>query len=164
MTTYLQCSCSSIRARGEQVTSLPPSLTNFRSQFYPHLPVFLLTKDSFTTVNRMLINRVCECCYDLICTSCGSKFRLFVHGNKGYIQFPKKKMIDIENMAFTPDDFVIPLQLKNFVHYNDIIDEKDDFQEFINSGNDDDFDLMFSHSHDNLVGSFQASTLEFPVL
>ncbi|OHT02918.1 hypothetical protein TRFO_29850 [Tritrichomonas foetus] len=156
MTTYLQCSCSSVRVKGEKVATLPPSLTNFRAHLDAHIPVFLISEGGITAVPKISTNRVCERCYDIVCNSCGSKFRIFIHGKRGYLQFPKKKVTEKPSNS---DEMTVPLPLRSFIQVKETNSEDIQFDEFINSGDDDDFELMFSNSNENLVGSFHNASL-----
>lgn len=89
MKTYLQCRCSSIRACGERVVVLPASLTNFRGKLDQRIPIYQISENyPISSVASLSINRVCEQCYDIICSSCGAKFRIFIHGHKNFLQFP----------------------------------------------------------------------------
>lgn len=89
MKTYLQCRCSSIRACGERVVVLPASLTNFREKLNQRIPIYQISENfPLSSITSLSIERVCERCYDIICNSCGAKFRIFIHGHKNFLQFP----------------------------------------------------------------------------
>lgn len=88
MKTYLQCNCSSIRAKGERVETLPLSLANFRSKFNFRIPVYQIADNyPINAVPNFSVSRVSDGCYDIICNICRAKFRIFLHGRKSYLQF-----------------------------------------------------------------------------
>lgn len=145
MKTYLQCRCSSIRACGERVVLLPASLTNFREKLDQRIPIYQISENfPLTSVTSLSIERVCERCYDIICNSCGAKFRIFIHGHKNFLQFPlmgkdpnkcqnnksplnlrekghnNKKIIrnrqnQNTNASFAEDNSDLPIPLRNFI-------------------------------------------------